>query len=121
MEYVCDPKSRVSINYRIRGREDSYTKEDVKDYFEGIFVREFTLFEGEELECTLEEEREEKTIRSDKRLLRAICTKDGQTSRYGMLNAISRAQSSGAEESLREELEAYLSMEYLAKEVFTLV
>lgn len=121
VEYVCDPKSRVSINYRIRGREDSYTKEDVKDYFEGIFVREFTLFEGEELECTLEEEREEKTIRSDKRLLRAICTKDGQTSRYEMLNAISRAQSSGAEESLREELGAYLSMEYLAKEVFTLV
>ena len=32
VEYVCDPKSRVSINYRIRGREDSYTKEDVKDY-----------------------------------------------------------------------------------------
>lgn len=121
VEYVCDPKSRVSIHYRIRGREESYTKEDVKNYFEGIFVKEFTLFEGEELECTLEEEQEEKVLRSDKRVLKAVCTKDGQTSRYGMLNAISRAQSAKDEASLREELEAYLSMEYLAKEVFTLV
>lgn len=121
VEYVCDPKSRVAINYRIRGREDSYTKEDMKNYFEGIFVREFTLFGGEELECCLEEEQDSTVIRSDKRILRAVPLKGGGTSRYEMLDAISGAQAAQDDAALLEELEAYLSTEYLAKEIFTLV
>ncbi len=120
-EYVCDPRSRVSISYRILGREETYVKEDVKNYFEGIFVKEFTLFEGEELECRLEEEQENGKQCSDRRVLRAAPACGKGTSRYEMLNGISRAAASGDEQKVREELEAYLTMEHLAKEVFTLV
>lgn len=120
VEYACNPKSRVGLSCRIKGRDDSFTKEDVKNYFEGIFVREFTLFSGEVLECYLEEELDGQVIKTDKRVLRAAPSKMDGSTRYAMLDRISRAQ---AEESpeLAGELESYLTTERLAREIFTLV
>ncbi|MDO4323302.1 MAG: DUF5717 family protein [Lachnospiraceae bacterium] len=120
-EYACNPESVVHIHYRIRGREETYTKEAVKNYFEGIFVREFTLFAGEELECYLEEELDGETKKSDKIILTAAGSPDGGNSKYGFLNRISRAQQQSDKEALYNELEAYFTLEYLTQEVFTLV
>lgn len=120
-EYVCDPGSKVTIYYRIQGRSPEYTSENVQNYFEGIFVREFTLFEGEELECYLEEERSDEKRRSDKWVLRTEKQPTPGTSRYGALNRISEAQSQGNPEALREELESYLTLEHLVSEVFTTI
>lgn len=140
VEYACHPESVVNIYYRIRGREAAYTKETVKNYFEGIFVREFTLFYGEELECYLEEELHGETKKSDRRILKAVTESESSEekgaaalklpgraegmsslSRYESLNRISKAQMQGDEKALQEELESYLMLEYLTKEVFTLV
>ena len=120
VEYVCNPKSRVGISCRIKGREKSFIKEDVKDYFEGIFVKEFTLFSGETLECYLEEELDGQVIKTDKRVLRAAPSKKDSSTKYALLDKISKAH---AEESpeLAGELESYLTTERLAKEIFTLV
>jgi hypothetical protein len=120
-EYVCNPQCTVTISYRIRGRETEFTKETVKNYFEGIFVKEFTLFYGEELECTLEEELDGKTKKTDTIVLTASGTPENGTSRYAFLNRISRLQEQGDETALRGELESYLTLEHLAREVFTLV
>lgn len=120
-EYACNPESTVFIYYRIRGRGESYTKEAVKNYFEGIFVREFTLFFGEELECYLEEELDGETKRSDKIVLTVSETSENDNSKYGFLNRISRAQQEGDETALQNELESYFTLEYLTQEVFTLV
>lgn len=120
-EYVCDPESKVTIYYRIQGRSPEYTSENVQNYFEGIFVKEFTLFEGEELECYLEEERGGETRRSGKWVLRVEKQPLVGTSRYGALNRISEAQRQGDPAALREELESYLTLEHLASEVFTLI
>ncbi len=120
-EYVCNPESTVHIYYRIRGSEETYTKEDVKNYFEGIFVREFTLFSGEELECYLEEELGDEKRRSDKIVLTSPAVPDDGSSKYSFLNRISKAQQQKDEEALQSELESYFTLEYLTQEVFTLV
>ena len=96
-------------------------KETVKNYFEGIFVREFTLFSGEELEYYLEEERGEETVRSDKIVLKSPASPDKRNSKYEILNRIAKAYQSGDETALKNELESYLTLEYLTREVFTLV
>lgn len=119
-EYACNPESRVTIFYRLRGREEEYREEVMKDYFEGIFVREFTLFDGDELECYLEEESGGERKKTDLWVLRAPAGTSGRTSKYESLNQIARARSEG-EEKARKELEAYLTMEYLADEIFTLM
>ena len=72
----------------MRGKEESYTKEDVKNYFEGIFVREFTLFSGEELECYIEEELGGEVKRSGIRVLRASDPSEEGSSKYAYLNRI---------------------------------
>ena len=52
-EYVCNPEHTVTIYCRHRGSEEEYRKETVENYFSGVFVKEFTLFAREELECYL--------------------------------------------------------------------
>lgn len=120
VEYVCSPGSQVTVFYRRKGEGD-YQKEAVKNYFEGIFVKEFTLFAGEELECYLEEQSEDGTKRTDVRLLTAAESESGGYTQYELLNRIIRARDDGDEKTLREELENFLLQEYLAKELFTLM
>lgn len=119
-EYVTNPECTVTIYYRMAGQED-YTKEIVKNYFGGIFVREFTLFYGEELECYLEEELGQEVRRTDRRILRGTGFDADGTSRFAMLNRIAKAVCDGETKQAQEELENYLQLEHLAKEVFTLV
>lgn len=119
-EYVCNPKHTVSIAWRIVGRTEEFVSEMMQDYFNGVFVREFTLFEGEELECYLEEDDGTQVRTSDRRILTALAPA-GDCGRYAMLNRICRAKESGEQEKVQTELEAYLMLEYLAEQVFTLV
>lgn len=120
-EYVTNPAHTVNIYYRMAGKEEEYTKETVKNYFGGIFVKEFTLFYGEELECYLEEDNGQECKKTDKRILRAPESSGEGTSRYQMLNQISKEVENGETQKAREEIESYLLLEYLAKELFTLV
>lgn len=121
VEYAANPAHAVNIYYRIGGEEEQFVKETMENYFEGIFVREFTLFGGEELECWLEEDDGQEKKRTDRRILKADMEAVDENSRYAMLNRISRAQQQGEEENARNEAESYLMLEYLTKEVFTLV
>lgn len=104
-----------------RTMELPYNKEVVKNCFEGIFVREFTLFSGEELECYLEESIRKETKRSGVRILKAEESKDTGTTQYDLLNRMTKAEALDNKEALKEELETFLLQEYLAKELFTLV
>lgn len=148
-EYVGNPRSKVTIYYKKKGvsahrpetgelpdesgqilpadpgdernRELPYNKEVVKNCFEGIFVREFTLFSGEELECYLEESIRGETKRSGLRVLKAEESKAAGTTQYDLLNRMTKAEALGDREALKEELETFLLQEYLAKELFTLI
>lgn len=121
VEYVANPEHAVTLFYGPKDSDAEFTKETMENRFEGIFVREFTLFAGEELECYLEEDDGKQTIRMDRRVLCVDAEHEEDTSRYGMLNRILRAQRSGDEKRLGEELESYLTLDYLVKEIFPLV
>ena len=57
---------------------------------------------------------------SDKRILTARMAEEGG-SRYDLLNRICRVQEAGDTGKLREELESYGQLDYLTKEIFTLI
>lgn len=133
-EYVTNPENTVNIFYKKAGREQAYEKESVKDYFGGIFVKEFTLFYGEELEYYLEESVGSEVKRTECRILRSTECEDRTAemnpassscadgiSRFAMLNRIAKAVDEGNQKQAQEELENYLQLEHLVKEVFTLV
>lgn len=115
--------------------EAEYTTELVPNCFEGIFVKEFTLFAEEEIECVFEEippaadghgessvnaNQGGKKYISDRRLLRAD-PDEPDTGMYGLLNQLCRSVGSQDAEAAQETLDTWLTLEYLAKEVFTLI
>lgn len=120
VEYVCSPKHEVMICYRKKST-DAYKNEVVRNYFEGIFVREFTLFAGEELEYYLEEQSEHGVKRTELCLLTSGWEESGGYTQYELLNRILHAKDCGDEKALRQGLEDFLLQEYLAKELFTLI
>ncbi len=124
-EYVCNPASEVFIQYRTRkkGEKDSeepFREEPVPDRFEGVFVREFILFEGDEIECRFVERNGREEICSDQWVLHAGDDKE-QTGRYGILNRICSAANEGDDEETEKALDSWLSLDYLSREMFTLL
>ena len=120
VEYVCDPSHTVTIFFREAGKEGAYRKEVMKNCFEGIFVREFTLFYADEIECYLEEECQGERKRTDQRVLKLSDAGTDGRSGYELINRMIRAQKEQDLQQLEQEMENYLQMGYVTKELFTL-
>ncbi len=121
LEYAANPENTVILHYREKGK-DEYREEHMKNCFEGINVKEFILFYGEELECYTEEIRPDQSVKvSDHRILSGKRQISGENSRFELINRMARAQQDGNEECAREELETYRQLDYLTKEIFTLI
>lgn len=120
-EYVGNPEHEVVIYYRMRGSQDAYVKEIVKNYFCGVFVKEFTLFDGEELECYLEEKNGDQIERTDLRFLKPDPCKSEDTTKFGLMNRISAAAFRGDEKTVWELIQNWKMTEYLTEEVFSLI
>lgn len=120
-EYVGDPESTVTIWYRPKDSEEEYRKETMKNCFEGIFVREFTLFYGDEVECRIEEETETERKKTDERVLSLRQEEKTGAVWYDQVNRIAKALQEQDLETVDAELDNYLLLSYLAKELFPLI
>ena len=102
--------------------EEEFQEEPLKHSFEGINVREFILFDGEALECFTEELEEGQTVRvSDHRLLTGKGEQGDENSRFGLINRMARAKQDGDMKTALEALDTYRQLDYLTKEIFTLI
>ncbi len=124
-EHVCNPKNTVKIFYRykkdgVSDEEAPWKEELVSNRFEGIFVYEFNLFAGEEMEYFFVETDGTEEKVSDRRMLH-IEQEMPDSGMYGVLNRLCAAVQDGDEKSAEDALDAYLTLEYLAGEVFTLI
>ncbi len=122
-EAVASPKSTVRLFYRTRYENEPFTEITMKDVFEGIRVKEFVLFEGEQLECYTEETKENgETVVSAHRILRAAAVPgELRNSRYGRLAQMARHLESGNEKAFQDELKEYRQLDSLTKEIFLLM
>ena len=123
-EAVADPANAVKLFYRIRKEEnDPFTEETMRDVFAGIRVREFVLFEGEELECYTQEILPDgKKITSPHRLLRAASVPEElRDSRYGRITRMEQLLKQGDEKGFDDALQQYRQLDCLTKEIFTLM
>lgn len=121
VEYVGNPESTVTILYRPKGSDGEYQKETMKNCFEGIFVKEFTLFYGDELECCIEEELGTERKRTDERVLSHRQEEATGAAWYDQVNRIAKALKEQKPETVDAELDSYLLLSYLAKELFPLI
>ncbi len=122
-EAVANPKSEVKLFYRTRHENEPFMETTMRDVFEGIRVREFVLFEGEQLECYTEETKEngEKIVSAHRFIKAGKVPAELRESRYGRLTRMSEYLEKGDEEHFEEEMREYRQLDSLTKEIFTLM
>ena len=125
LEYRGNPDSTVVVHYVV-SREDEeesggYIREEMKNMFGGIFVKEFILFFGESLQYYITEEygnREQLTASGT--LQKEGEISDGSADRYSMVNDIAVAAVLKDYSTAKELLEEYARKEFITEALFTI-
>ena len=116
VEYQCSIGGKVKIVYRILPFKDAVVEEHsetILPNYDGVFVKEFVLYEGEILEYYFIEESKERQIISEK----TSCVKEQivyEDGKYGRLNLISHL----SKEKQYEAMLHYRKEEQVAEELF---
>lgn len=125
VEYHTNPKNRVVIHYGL-GQENTadhnYISKEMTDVCNGVFVTEFVIFYGEEIQYYITEECQgEQTITESAGLTLAdedAIKEEGRESRYSMLNDIMMAYEMKENSTLSEMATEYMIKTKLGQMVF---
>ena len=117
IEYRTDPKARVTMHYRLNNKKE--TSVILTDVYEGIFVKEFTLFYQDTLSWYLTVEcAGEKT---DTQRHQIICQRRaarGETGQYELLNRLTEAAEKNDAQQIASIREQYIGQQYFVDEFF---
>lgn len=125
VEYRTNPKNRVVIHYLV-GEENAlrhnYVSKEMKDVCNGVFVMEFVIFYGEEVQYYITEECQgEQTITESAGLTLDdgdAMKEAGRESRYSMLNDIMMAYEMKENSTLSEMAAEYMLKTKLCNMIF---
>ncbi|MCR5108082.1 MAG: DUF5717 family protein [Lachnospiraceae bacterium] len=125
IEYRSDPSHRVFLHYLIEDSEkekEQYITEEMTPMFGGVFVREFILFFGENLQYYIMDEHdgEKKLTNSDSISISETGFSD-HTSRYSMLNDIAVANTLQDESTVLKLMEEYVRADYFTEKAFSII
>ncbi len=124
IEYKGNPESTVVIHYIINreGQEDAdYIREEMKNMYSGIFVKEFLLFFGETLQYYVTEVYANKEqLTESGTIQKSDSLSDTVSDRYGLVNDIAVATTLKDYSTAKELLEEYAKKEFIAESLFRL-
>ena len=122
VEYRVGPGCRAVIHYVIQsdgGTENEYRKEEMKDVFAGICVKEFVLFFGERLQFYITEESEggEQLTKSGT-VNKSDIGQDSFESRFTVLNDIMIGMTLHDYDTVDDLLREYYRQDYMTDTIF---
>lgn len=122
LEYRTNPSKRVILHYRMEETGEAFAVEEMNEVFEGIFVKTFTLFFGENVEYYITEEdgRGVKATESNRIGNRDVCERKSQ-SRYDMMSEMLFAQMMGDEKELQQLIWHYDRHEKMNEKLFQMI
>ena len=124
ISYKTAPKTRVMIHYIMDQKDEEkegYHKEEMKEVYFGVYVKEFVLFYGEQVQYYITEEQENQEQLTESGILQREEQKEnGHPSRYQMINEMSIAETLEDYESVEQMLEEYWTTEFVVDKVFHL-
>lgn len=124
IEYRTKPGSRAVIHYMIQdeGSEESeYCREEMRDMFAGICVKEFILFFGERLQYYITEESENGSIPTRSNSITAGDPEpDTFESRYTVLNDIMIGKTLYDYDTVNDLLRQYYRQDFMVERLFRL-
>jgi hypothetical protein len=123
VEYRANPKALVRIRYQIDSperAEGTVHVEPMNHVFEGIFIKEFTLFYGETLTCRVEEEWNGEQRLSEETQCRCQETDPLKSTQFDLLNQLSEAVKEKNLEDAEFAILQFREQEQLSERIFTL-
>ena len=97
-----------------------YKSEPLRNVYEGIFTKTFTLFYGETLHYYFQTEDENGVHRTEEKMLTMNLTDDRASSKYQLINQILCARKLEKDTEVKEKLAQYLRQEQYVNEMFVI-
>ena len=124
ISYKTEPKSRVVIHYLKNEEADDgigYSREEMKEVYFGVYVKDFVLFYGEELQYYITEEQENQEQLTESGILQRDENREfGKESRYQLINEMSIGETLQDYDTVSQILEEYWRTEFVVDKVFHL-
>lgn len=123
VEYHADPKAKVTLFYALDtglGMEPEYKSEPLRNVYQGIFTKTFTLFYGETLHYYFQIEQDGKVKKTSERVLTMNKVEGAPFSKYQMLNQILSARRLDKDSEVLTKMKQYLRQEQYVKEMFVI-
>ncbi|MEG2349656.1 MAG: DUF5717 family protein [Hungatella sp.] len=119
IQYIGQRDSDIDLQIRILPGEEQYHSDDMRRVYQGIFIKQKILFEGEVLDYQIYEQKDGKRLLADegKITCELWSAKDGE-SRFGCLNQMSFYLGMKEEENLKKTMKEYLTKTAAVEELF---
>lgn len=125
IEYHAREGSRAVIHYMVEkeGQVSSeYEKEEMKDMFGGVCVKQFILFFGERLQYYItEDEGQKEQLTESGTISRNETGVEQKESRYNLVNDIATGRNLHDYDTMEKLLNEYFEQDYLVKEFFQMI
>ena len=122
VEYRAKPNAKVVIHYVIQGEgteESEYRKEEMKDMFAGLCVKEFILFFGERLQYYITEESDgAEQLTQSGAINKSDIGQDNFESRFTLLNDIMIGRTLHDYDTVDNLLREYYRQDYMTNTIF---
>lgn len=124
VEYHTHPDAKVTLFYALDtglGIEPEYKSEPLRNVYEGIFTKTFTLFYGETLRYYFSVEKDGRTTRTTERVVTMNKIEETPMSKYQLLNQILSDRRLDKDQEVVKGLKEYLRQEQFVKEMFAIM
>ncbi|MDO4273024.1 MAG: DUF5717 family protein [Eubacteriales bacterium] len=123
VEYHANPKAKVTLFYAMDtglGLEPEYKSEPLRNIYEGIFTKTFTLFYGETLHYYFQVEENGKSKKTAERVITMNKVDGTPMSKYQLINQILSARRLEKDQEVVSKMKQYLRQEQYVKEMFVI-
>lgn len=122
IQYIGQKDSNVDLQIRILPDEERYHSDDMKRVYQGIFVKQKVLFEGEILEYQIYEQRgEARLLMKEGSVTCQLPRSSAGESRFSCLNQMSLCLGLKEEDGLKKTMKEYLMKTATVEELFELM
>ena len=121
VEYHGAPDAKVTLCYSLDtglSPEPEYRSEPLRNMYEGIFTKTFTLFYGESLRYYFRVEENGKIRQTSERVLSMSRVEGNPMSKYQMINQMLSARRLDKESEVLAKMKQYLRQEQYVKDMF---
>ena len=123
VEYHTDPDAKVTLYYVLDaglGNQEKYQTEPLRNLYEGIFAKSFTLFYGETLKYYFESVSGNQVNRTQERVLTMSKVEGTPVSKYHMINQMLSARRLDKNKEVLSQVKRYLRQEQYVQNMFVI-